>query len=46
MAPMELTLWAKTNGTLVNVLTVLLGSGLGVLIRGRLPARDRENHLR
>ncbi|WP_287372184.1 DUF554 family protein, partial [Oceanithermus sp.] len=34
---MELTLWAKTNGTLVNVLTVLLGSGLGVLIRGRLP---------
>ncbi|WP_457632005.1 DUF554 domain-containing protein [Oceanithermus desulfurans] len=36
---MELTLWAKTNGTLVNVLTVLLGSGLGVLIRGRLPGR-------
>lgn len=36
---MELGLWAKTNGTLVNVLAVLLGSGLGVLIRGRLPAR-------
>ena len=36
---MELSLWAKTNGTLVNVLAVLLGSGLGVLIRGRLPGR-------
>lgn len=36
---MELGFWAKTNGTWVNVLTVLLGSGLGVLIRGRLPAR-------
>ncbi|ADR36611.1 protein of unknown function DUF554 [Oceanithermus profundus DSM 14977] len=36
---MELSLWAKTNGTLVNVLAVLLGSGLGVLIHGRLPGR-------
>ena len=36
---MELSLWAKTNGTLVNVLAVLLGSGLGALIRGRLPVR-------
>jgi uncharacterized membrane protein YqgA involved in biofilm formation len=39
MALVELGIWAKTNGTLINVLTVLLGSGLGVLIRGRLPAR-------
>jgi len=36
---MELSLWAKTSGTLVNVLAVLLGSGLGVLIRDRLPSR-------
>ncbi len=39
MARMDLGLWAKTNGTWINVLTVLLGSGLGVLIRGRLPVR-------
>jgi uncharacterized membrane protein YqgA involved in biofilm formation len=29
-------------GTLVNVLTVLLGSTLGVLLGHRLPARTRE----
>lgn len=30
---------AQTSGTLVNVLTVLLGAGAGLALRGRLPAR-------
>ena len=34
MSPLE-----QTSGTLVNVVTVLLGSGLGLLLRGRLPER-------
>ena len=29
----------QTSGTLVNIVTVLLGSGLGLLLRGRLPER-------
>ena len=29
----------QTSGTLVNVLTVLIGSGLGLLLRGRLPQK-------
>ncbi|GLV47075.1 hypothetical protein TJA_02510 [Thermus sp. LT1-2-5] len=36
---MELTLWEKLSGTLVNALTVVLGTGLGLLLRGRLPER-------
>ena len=36
---MDLGFWAKTSGTWVNVGTVLLGSFVGVLIRGRLPGR-------
>ncbi|GAA6755621.1 hypothetical protein QT17_10905 [Thermus sp. 2.9] len=36
---MELTLWDKLSGTLVNALTVVLGTGLGLLLRGRLPER-------
>ena len=31
-----------TSGTWINVLTVLLGSALGLLIRGRLPLRMRR----
>ena len=34
MSPLE-----QTSGTLVNIVTVLLGSGLGLLLRGRLPER-------
>ncbi|HEX7022459.1 MAG TPA: DUF554 domain-containing protein [Trueperaceae bacterium] len=30
---------AQTSGTLVNIVTVLLGSSLGLLLRGRLPER-------
>ena len=29
----------QTSGTLLNIVTVLLGSGLGLLLRGRLPER-------
>ena len=29
----------QTSGTLVNIVTVLVGSGLGLLLRGRLPER-------
>ncbi|WP_456409219.1 DUF554 domain-containing protein [Oceanithermus sp.] len=36
---MDLGFWAKTSGTWVNVGAVLLGSFVGVLIRGRLPTR-------
>ncbi|GAA5334560.1 MULTISPECIES: DUF554 domain-containing protein [Thermus] len=36
---MELSLWQKLSGTLVNALTVVLGTGLGLLLRGRLPER-------
>lgn len=34
MSPLE-----QTSGTLVNVVTVLVGSSLGLLLRGRLPER-------
>ena len=32
-----LSLWAKTSGTWINVALVLLGTGSGLLLRGRLP---------
>lgn len=32
-----LSLWAKTSGTWINVLTVIVGTGLGLLLRNRLP---------
>lgn len=31
--------WSKTSGTWVNVVTVLLGTVLGLLLRGKLPLR-------
>ncbi|MEL6325594.1 MAG: DUF554 domain-containing protein [Cyanobacteria bacterium J06626_23] len=34
---MELSLWAKTSGTWINVLLVILGTGGGVLLRDRIP---------
>lgn len=36
---MSLSILQQTSGTLVNVLTVLLGSTAGLLLRGRLPDR-------
>lgn len=34
---MTADLWLKTSGTWINVATILLGSGLGLLLKGRLP---------
>jgi uncharacterized protein len=34
---MELSFWAKTSGTWVNIATVSIGTILGLLLRGRLP---------
>lgn len=34
-----LTVWERTSGTWVNVATVLLGTGLGLLLRSRLSGR-------
>lgn len=36
---MDLSIWAKTSGTWINIGTVLLGTMLGLLLRGRLPER-------
>ena len=32
-----LSLWAKTSGTWINVLTVMVGSSVGLMLRHRLP---------
>lgn len=34
-----MSFWAQTSGTWVNVATVVLGAGLGLALRGRLPER-------
>lgn len=34
-----MSLLAQTSGTIVNVLAVLIGAGLGLILRNRLPAR-------
>jgi uncharacterized protein len=34
---MALDFWAKTSGTWINVATVLMGTGFGLFLRGRLP---------
>ena len=34
---MDLSFWARTSGTWINLLTVLTGTGLGLWLRGRLP---------
>jgi uncharacterized membrane protein YqgA involved in biofilm formation len=39
---MELSLWARTSGTWINVATVLLGTGLGLWLRHRLPQQMRQ----
>lgn len=37
-----LSLWAKTSGTWINVVLVLLGTSSGLLVRGRLPRAMQE----
>ncbi len=39
---MNLSFWARTSGTWINVATVLLGSGLGLWLRHRLPQQMRQ----
>lgn len=37
-----LSLWAKTSGTWINVVLVLIGTSSGLLLRGRLPRAMQE----
>jgi uncharacterized protein len=37
-----LSFWAKTSGTWINVMTILLGTGVGLLLRDRLPQAMRQ----
>jgi len=37
-----LSFWGRTNGTWINVATVLMGSGLGLLLRHRLPVAMQQ----
>jgi uncharacterized protein len=39
---MTLDFWAKTSGTWINAATVLLGTGLGLLLQGRLPLNMQQ----
>lgn len=36
---MDLSLWDKTSGTWINIAAVILGTLVGLLLRGRLPER-------
>jgi uncharacterized protein len=36
-ASLPLTFWAKTSGTWINTATVILGTSIGLVARGRLP---------
>jgi uncharacterized protein len=39
---MAVDFWTRTSGTWINVATVLTGSGLGLLLRGRLPLQMQQ----
>jgi hypothetical protein len=39
---MSLDFWAKTSGTWINILTVLVGTSLGLLLYNRLPLRMQQ----
>ncbi len=39
---MSFDFWAKTSGTWANVFTILLGTGLGLLLQGRLPLNMQQ----
>jgi uncharacterized protein len=39
---MSIDFWAKTSGTWINAVTVLLGTVLGLLLSGRLPLRMQQ----
>lgn len=39
---MDLSFWARTSGTWINVATVVAGAGLGFWLRHRLPQNQRQ----
>lgn len=39
---MALELWTRTSGTWINVIAILMGTSLGLLLRGRLPLRMQK----
>ncbi|NJO76214.1 MAG: DUF554 domain-containing protein [Leptolyngbyaceae cyanobacterium RM1_406_9] len=39
---MALDFWARTSGTWINVTTVVLGTALGLFLRGRLPGQMQK----
>ena len=39
---MEFNFWMKTSGTWINAAAILLGTGLGLLLRGRLPLNMQQ----
>jgi uncharacterized membrane protein YqgA involved in biofilm formation len=39
---MSFDFWAKTSGTWANVFAILLGTGLGLLLQGRLPLNMQQ----
>lgn len=39
---MDLSFWAKTSGTWINAATVILGTGLGLALQGRLPQNMQQ----
>lgn len=39
---MSLDFWAKTSGTWINAATVLMGTGFGLLLQGRLPRNMQQ----
>lgn len=41
-ASMTLDFWTKTSGTWINAATILLGTGLGLSLRGRLPLNMQQ----
>lgn len=39
---MSLDFWTKTSGTWINAVTILLGTGLGIALQGRLPLNMQQ----
>lgn len=39
---MSLDFWTKTSGTWINAATILLGTGLGLVLQGRLPLNMQQ----
>lgn len=39
---MALDFWTRTSGTWINIATILIGTGLGLMLRGRLPLKMQK----